>query len=40
MTVYEMEQKMPVVELLQWFEYHRPEETAPAEDILAAFGLK
>jgi hypothetical protein len=40
MTVYELERRMPVPELLQWFEYFKEPETAPAEDILSAFGLK
>jgi hypothetical protein len=40
MTVYELEQRMPVSEVLQWFDYFREPEAAPASDILAAFGLK
>jgi len=31
---------MPVSELLQWFEYFREPEAAPASEILSAFGLK
>jgi len=40
MTVYELEKRMPISELFQWFDYYREPDTAPAEDILAAFGLK
>jgi hypothetical protein len=40
MTVYELERRMPVSEMFQWFDYYREPEEPQADDILSAFGLK
>lgn len=42
MTVWEMESKLPVSELLGWIDYFRPEEEKlkDSSEILSVFGLK